>query len=54
MITVTTIEEFTNTEKFANRVQDYLQKNSTSENTIHYAVSDSGKGFLYSALIITK
>jgi len=54
MVSVTIIEEFTNEKKFANRVQDHLQKNPTSENTVHYAVSESGKGFLYSALIITK
>lgn len=54
MVSVTVIEEFNNEKKFANRIQNHLQKNSTSENTVHYAVSDSGRGFLYSALIITK
>lgn len=51
MVTVSLIEEFTDEKKFADRVKTHLENTGTHD--IHYAVTHSGKGFLYSALIIT-
>jgi len=52
-IKIKIIEEFSNEKKFAKNVENYL--NSIDfEYILHYAVSISEKGFLYSALIIQK
>lgn len=48
------IEEFTDEKKFAKRVENYLNETPDKKHSIHYAVSVSGKGFLYSALIVSK
>jgi len=48
------IEEFSDEKKFAKRVQDYINETPDRKHKIHYAVSISDKGFLYSALISSK
>lgn len=51
MVSVSLIEEFTDEKKFAARVKNHVKSPGTHD--VHYAVTHSGKGFLYSALIIT-
>lgn len=51
MVSVTVIEEFTDEKKFADRIKTHLETTGTHD--VHYDVTDSPKGFLYSALIIT-
>jgi len=48
------IEEFSDEEKFASRIQDYLNNIADKKHTIHYGITHSGKGFLYSALIVSR
>lgn len=47
------IEEFTDEEKFAKRIKEYLQKQNAVSTETHYAITQSERGFLYTALIIT-
>ena len=48
------IEEFSDEKKFAKRIQDHLNTSPEKKHDVHYVVSQSDKGFLYSALIITE
>jgi len=45
------IEEYTDGKKFAKSIKEYLEKNG-AETRVKYAITNTPKGILYSAMMI--